>query len=775
MTLVGLAACLESTAPKSGEMSLAMPANPGILDSGHVVLSGPTAKTVTVAPGSTVTISGLDPGTYTVGLVGFYGGGAAYTAQVSGVIVEAGKNTTPAVPALVASFGVTVTPGSVSIAPGATQQFTAVAKDAQNNTISGITFFWASSNQNAALVDQTGLATGVAGGTATISALGLGVPGSASLSVGAVAATQLAFSTQPTSSTAGAAFSPAVEVEVRDASGQRVTTSRAAVTLEIGTNAGGGTLLGSVIVNAANGIASFSGVSINKTGTGYALSARSTGLTSATSSTFNISPGPPAKLAFTVQPPNAEANVAFTPAVTILDQFDNVTTSTSPVTVDLETRDPLGRLDGTTTVNAVAGVATFSDLRIVQPGSGYALTARSGLLPIAASDGFAVSITFSQLSGGDGTQFGYGFTCGVAPGGAFCWGSAYFGRLGVPEDARITGCPNNPCEWSPVLVRGGHKFTQLSAGDIHACAVDDAGAVWCWGYNNNGQLGDGTTTNRDSPVKIVGATGSLTFDQVAAGALHSCARTTQNAVWCWGYNASGQVGNNTTAQQTTPVQVLNTGTGPLDFKTIAAGGFNTCGINASGVAYCWGEAGNGANGDNDATNDNLTPGAVSGPTAGAVTYKTAPGSIDVSHFAGAGTACAIESSSALYCWGYNGSGQQGNGNTTTQLIPLQAGGGLKYTSVTLGTFHGCGVADDTTTRCWGDNGYGQLGDGTTTSRNMQGLVTTTETFVRVTAGYLHSCGLRANGQAFCWGYNSSGQLGNQNVANQSTPVPVKQR
>ena len=111
----------------------------------------------------------------------------------------------------------------------------------------------------------------------------------------------------------------------------------------------------------------------------------------------------------------------------------------------------------------------------------------------------------------------------------------------------------------------------------------------------------------------------------------------------------------------------------------------------------------------------------------------------------------------------------------TVLIPLQAGGGLKYTSVTLGTFHGCGVADDTTTRCWGDNGYGQLGDGTTTSRNMQGLVTTTETFVRVTAGYLHSCGLRANGQAFCWGYNSSGQLGNQNVANQSTPVPVKQR
>src|SRR6266511_4064214 len=119
MTLVGLAACLDSTAPKSGQMSLAMPASPGILDSGHVILSGPTPKTVTVTPGATVTISGLDPGTYTVGVVGFYGGGAAYTAQISGVTVEAGKNTTPTVPALVASFGVTVSPATGSIVPGA--------------------------------------------------------------------------------------------------------------------------------------------------------------------------------------------------------------------------------------------------------------------------------------------------------------------------------------------------------------------------------------------------------------------------------------------------------------------------------------------------------------------------------------------------------------------------------------------------------------------------------------------------------------------------------
>src|SRR5439155_8930107 len=220
MILVGSAACIDATAPTSGEMSLAMPASPGILDSGHVVLTGPTPKTVTVTPGATVTISGLDPGTYTVGLVGFYGGGAAYTAQVSGVTVVAGQNTTPAVPALVASFGVTVSPATGSIVPGATQQFTAVAKDAQNNTISPITFFWASSNQNAALVDQTGLATGVAGGTATISALGLGVPGSAALTVtGAGTATRLAFVVEPTTGAAGAAINPAVGVAFVESAG----------------------------------------------------------------------------------------------------------------------------------------------------------------------------------------------------------------------------------------------------------------------------------------------------------------------------------------------------------------------------------------------------------------------------------------------------------------------------------------------------------------------------------------------------------------------------
>jgi hypothetical protein len=386
IALLGLAACLDGTTEPttSAGNGLALTILPGpggvtALDSGRVVLQGPTNRTVTVTPGTTVTIDQLAPGTYTVSLQGFQGGGVAYFGRTAGVTVVAGQNASASVtfasfrPAILempayttdgqfvlvysrvtnaASYvvqraadagftsptetvvaasdtsialsipltgpfhmrvmavdplgarglasvaqvtttltSVTVTPPTASIAPGATQQFTAVAKDAQNNTITGITFFWVSSNQSVALVDQTGLATGMTGGSATISALGLGVPGGSALTVSPTVPTQLAFTVQPANATARSAISPAIEVEVRDASGARVTTARNTVTLSIGTNPTGGALSGTKTVNAVNGIATFPGVSIDYAGTGYTLLATSGSLTGATSSAFDITPG----------------------------------------------------------------------------------------------------------------------------------------------------------------------------------------------------------------------------------------------------------------------------------------------------------------------------------------------------------------------------------------------------------------------------------------------------------------------------------------------------
>ena len=164
--------------------------------------------------------------------------------------------------------------------------------------------------------------------------------------------------------------------------------------MAIGTNPGGGTLSGTTTVSAVSGVATFSNLSIDKTGTGYTLTGASAGLTGATSAGFNITPAAASKLAFTVQPANAVAGVSIAPAVqvTVQDAFGNtVTGSSASVTVAIGTNPGGGTLSGATTVSAVSGVATFSNLSIDKAAAGYTLTASSGALTPAASSAFTIS------------------------------------------------------------------------------------------------------------------------------------------------------------------------------------------------------------------------------------------------------------------------------------------------------------------------------------------------------------------------------------------------
>src|SRR5437016_1643301 len=180
-------------------------------------------------------------------------------------------------------------------------------------------------------------------------------------------ATKLVFTVQPSNAGAGAAITPAVQVTVQDAQGNTVTTATTSITLAIGTNPASGTLAGTPTVAAVNGVATFANLSINNPGTGYTLTASATGLTGATSSAFNIGVGAAAKLVFTVQPSNAAAGAAITPAVqvTVQDaQGNTVTTATTSITVAIGTNPASGTLAGTTTVAAVSGVATFSNLSV---------------------------------------------------------------------------------------------------------------------------------------------------------------------------------------------------------------------------------------------------------------------------------------------------------------------------------------------------------------------------------------------------------------------------
>jgi hypothetical protein len=193
---------------------------------------------------------------------------------------------------------------------------------------------------------------------------------------GPPAVTQLAFSVQPTNATAGGAISPAVQVEIQDAAGVPVASARDAVTLAIGTNPASGTLSGTKTVNAVGGVATFSGLAIDKAGTGYTLAASSGTLTAVTSTTFNVSPAALAQLVFTTQPSSAKGNVVMPPvAVRLYDALGNVV-PTGAVTLAIGSAPWVGAtLFGTLTQNATNGVASFADLRIDKPGAGYSLRA----------------------------------------------------------------------------------------------------------------------------------------------------------------------------------------------------------------------------------------------------------------------------------------------------------------------------------------------------------------------------------------------------------------
>ena len=211
-------------------------------------------------------------------------------------------------------------------------------------------------------------------------------------------------------------------------------------------------------------------------------------------------------------------------------------------------------------------------------------TTSGSTTPVAVAGG----LSFATLSAG-----GWYHSCGLTiSGAAYCWGDNSLGELGAgtttgpqqcgPDEYRPDGWPCSPV---PVAVVGGLTFTQISTGDVHTCGVTTGGAAYCWGWNNEGQLGTGDTTRSASPVAVVGG---LTFAMVSAGDRYNCGVTTGGAAYCWGYGPTGNLGDGRGADSATPVAVA----GGLTFASVSAGegyGYDhTCGVTTDGVAYCWG-------------------------------------------------------------------------------------------------------------------------------------------------------------------------------------------
>lgn len=202
---------------------------------------------------------------------------------------------------------------------------------------------------------------------------------------------------------------------------------------------------------------------------------------------------------------------------------------------------------------------------------------------------------------------GHDHTCGLTTAGvAYCWGRNAFGVLG-------DGAVGNGRS-SPAAVVGGLTFAKLTVGDFHACGLTAAGAAHCWGWNASGQLGDGTdlaqSAGRSSPVAVVG---ELIFATISAGAAHSCGVTSAGAAYCWGSNRAGQLGDGTTTNRSTPTLVG----GGVSFTAISARGSHTCALTPTGAAYCWGSNQKGELGD-ETTTSRLTP----TPLAGGLTFSS---------------------------------------------------------------------------------------------------------------------------------------------------------
>jgi alpha-tubulin suppressor-like RCC1 family protein len=344
------------------------------------------------------------------------------------------------------------------------------------------------------------------------------------------------------------------------------------------------------------------------------------------------------------------------------------------------------------------------------------------------------------------------------------WGANAQGQLGDGStSARLT----------PVTVSGLNNVLQVSAGWQHAVAVTKDGGVWTWGKNFTGQLGNNTTANSAIPIHVSGLGHVIA---VSGGDCHTAALESNGTVWTWGCNDRGQLGDGTLTERHLPVQASNLS----NVIAVSARDYPDIAIKSDGSVWTWGWNINGQLGDGT-TITRTEPLQV-------LFFGAIPGSV-TSIWGGARHCIVLKSDGTVWDWGMNWSGKLGDNTTSTFSPPWENGTNDRHspiqvhgpedvgflnsiTAIMGGEAHNFALKSDGTVWAWGSNMFGQLGDGTNIDRYTPVQVSNLGSVTALGGRGYHSLAITSDGNVWAWGLNGAGELGDGTTRNSNVPVEV---
>jgi len=377
----------------------------------------------------------------------------------------------------------------------------------------------------------------------------------------------------------------------------------------------------------------------------------------------------------------------------------------------------------------------------VRPGINPAITIK--LLPnVSSTVGVDFKLPVASLATARYTSYAV-----LTDGTVRVWGQSTVGSLGDGQ----WNSPNVSVATTATVLSGVKQLFGSPFGGASYCYVNNTTDVLCWGYNEYGQLGDGTTNARYTPVTV---SSNATAASIGNGS--TCLLENDRSVRCAGLNSSGQLGRGTTTNATTfaDISVSNQA-----FVEVAAGASTVCARRDDNLLYCWGSNAYGQIGNGTSGTNVLTP--VSLDLSGVV--ELAAGE---SHF------CGRKADGTVWCWGRNFSGQLGDGTTTNRTTAVKVTG--ISTAVEIAASYGttCARLADETVKCWGMDSYGQTGSGTGIDQLTPVTVRGLTGALSIEMGWLHACARTNSGDIKCWGYGSQGQLGDGLTQSAPTPTTV---